>query len=156
MVLKTVTLEWEGWCLKKDLPAEIQGRAGLYCFWVAKISKKADGGTTIYHKDARLVYIGQAGDLGDRLVNKEHEKEACAKKEKGTDESIVYTYVLLPTADYSESWRKAIENCLIAHHTPPCNDADLTYHWTKGVDITNKGVTFGKLTSTHKCKGTEE
>lgn len=149
--MRRFTLKWEGWCYEGGLPSN---KAGIYCVWAALITKKTDGSVTIFHKDARLIYIGESGDIANRVSG--HGKKPCWEKQRKTSESIVFTYTLLPTSDVSESWRLSVENCLIATHLPPCNDDDLEYHFEKTVDITNTGVTFGKLKDRHKCKGSND
>lgn len=58
-------------------------------------------------------YIGQTGNLSDRLGN--HEKEAYAKKNRAT-------HIHVHNNGNGESERKAEERDLILKWQPPCND----------------------------------
>ena len=149
--MRSFDLDWQGWCETEQLPS----RAGIYCVWSGPVQKKPDGSSVISNKDAKLLYIGESGDIRDRVTG--HNKWPCWRRERQRQsDSIVFTYVLLPTAEVNESWRKAVENCLIATHRPPCNDQDLDYHYDLTVVIKNQGVTFGKLKASHRCKGSDD
>lgn len=149
--MRTFDLDWKGWHEVEELP----NRAGLYCVWSGSVRRQTDGTPVIDRKDAKLLYSGQAGGIASRVPD--HEKWPRWRRERQrSSDSIVFTYVLLPTADVNESWRKSIENCLIATHHPPCNDEDLDYHYKLSTLIKNIGVTFGKLKASHKCKGSDD
>ena len=149
--MRTFALDWQGWVESKSLP----DGAGIYCVWAAPVYKNSDGGLTINNQDAKLVYIGQAGDLNARVAN--HEKWPDWRRARSGDgDRIVFSYMLLPTSQVDESWRLSVENCLIAHHRPPCNADGLTYGYKLSVVCNNLGVTFGKLTASHKCKGSDD
>lgn len=141
--MRRFSLNWQGWVVPDKLPS----KAGIYCVWASGLSSGKDA-------SPRLLYIGESSDIATRVAG--HEKWNCWKEHCHYGENVIFTYTLLPTAEVSENWRKAVENCLIAHHQPPCNDSDTTYHWTQGVEIRNVGVTFGKLRTYHSCEGTDE
>lgn len=65
----------------------------------------------------RAIYIGQAGDLNDRLTNA-HEKMPCIK-ENGA------THLHLAVAPDDEEVRKQQETDLIARWQPVCNEQGL-------------------------------
>jgi len=149
--MRTFDLNWQGWFYSSQLPND----AGVYCVWVAPVQKNPDGTLTVANRDAKLVYIGESDDIAARVSN--HEKVSCWENERQTkNDSIVFTHVILRLTDVDESWRKSVENCLIATHKPPCNDEDLTYHYQLSVLTNNSGLTFGKLVSSHKCKGSND
>lgn len=140
--MRQFSLSWNGPYDESILPA----RAGLYCVW---IRSSPQAGSV-----CRLVYIGESGDIAQRVAS--HDKRGCWERNRRQGEQIVFTYVLLPTAEVSEDWRRSVENCLIAHHRPPCNESGFEYNWTKTVVVMNTGSTFGVLKASHKCKGTDD
>jgi hypothetical protein len=149
--MQTFNLKWSGWNEADELP----NRAGIYCVWSGPVKKRVDGTPTILHENARLLYIGQAGGISGRVSD--HNKWPRWRRERmQSSDAIVFTYVLLPTAETDAAWRKSVENCLIATHRPRCNDEDLQYHYKLSVRIKNTGATFGKLKADHKCKGSDD
>lgn len=148
--VRTFTLKWEGWVREAGLP----NRAGVYCVCAARISRKPDGTEIVYHNDARLAYIGETADMARRVAD--HERQSCWNRQRLAGQALVFTYALLPTAEVDENWRRSVENCLIVHHLPPCNEAGTEYNWTKSVVVQNTGTTFGRLKPQHKCKGTQD
>jgi hypothetical protein len=145
--VRNFNLNWRGWYYMNQLPSQ----TGIYCVWAAVVRRRREDNELVVNpREARLVYIGESDDVHTRVNT--HEKEPCWRRQLASaDESIIFTYV--PMDGEHESWRKAVENCLIAHHTPPCNTDDTTFHYDLGTNIINSGMTFGKLISPCICVG---
>lgn len=148
--MRIFNLVWGGWSDQDGLPA----LPGIYAAWVASIRLRAgDYEPVVFPAEVLLVYLGQSGDMRARIPN--HEKWPCWLSERASDrQAIIFTYA--PMTGEREGWRLAVENCLIAHHRPPCNTDDLTYRYDLGVHILNGGRTFGKLVSPCVCRGSSD
>ena len=100
--------QWNGvsgrgyWYLVFPIDQVFQDEPGTYIF-----------ATETQQDQFRAEYIGETGNLGERLAN--HEKKDCAKRHGATQ-------VHVHTAEGGEAVRKAEEADLIARNDPPCNN----------------------------------
>ena len=103
------TVEWEGKSGKK------------YTYWIDPLGAimKAEPGNYIFAREVppnnfEPVYIGETGDLNDRLNVKPHEKMPCIQ---GNSATHIHTH----TNDKGEKARRAEETDLIERWDTPCN-----------------------------------
>ncbi len=104
------TVEWEGKSATK------------YTYWIYPLgtTMKTEPGNYIFAREGppnnfEAVYIGETGDLNDRLNVKPHEKEPCTRENGATH---IHTH----TNPNGEDVRRAEETDLIERFNPPCND----------------------------------
>lgn len=83
--------------------------AGIYFVYVCRYNSQSN--TVILR---RLLYIGQACDVHDRLAN--HEKMNMWHRYCGLGETICFSMAVVPTLRLD-----VCESALIRRHQPPCN-----------------------------------
>jgi len=140
-----VTLKWNG---PYENPADVAGRAGIYMVIAGQKGSDGRWDPTTY----RLLDIGQSGDAADRLGS--HDREACWKRNKPQNSTLLYKFAAMRSADYDESDRRVVECCLRAHHRPlPCgSECNQGYNQATSVSITNTGAR-APLREGYSCRG---
>ena len=101
---------------------EWEGKSGTkYTYWISPLgtTMKAEPGNYIFAHEGppnnfEPVYIGETGDLNDRLNVKPHEKMPCIQENGATH---IHTHV----SPNEEVTRKAEETDLIERWNTPCN-----------------------------------
>ena len=127
-----VTLKWEG---PYEDAEKVTGRAGIYMIIAGR--KTSDDK---WNKDTyKLMDIGKAGDLADRLAS--HDREECWKRNKPTGSTVLFKFAAMPSNNYDETDRRIVECCLRASHRPlPCGtECNQGYNRDDSVNITNTG-----------------
>jgi len=105
----TIKCEFDGYWRepnKGSLPA----KAGVYCVYGCTYDEKAKKVNL-----AKLVYIGEAGDIKDRVAN--HDKLDAWKKQLSSGQILCYSAALLAP----DTTRQRAEAALIFKHKPPVN-----------------------------------
>lgn len=127
--MKTIELEFIGYYRDRN-DDEIIDTSGIYCVYA--INEKA--------KTGRLIYIGEAKDVKDRLSD--HEKYDDWWAELRENETTLY----YSCAKVSSTDRKRAEAALIYKHQPTVNDLlkDNFSHPDTTIEIT--GITLGLKT----------
>ncbi len=106
---KTISLNFNGyWLNKGDVPAS----AGIYLVYVCRYNKSED--TVMLDK---LIYIGEAGDVRDRI--EDHEKWPEWQKQVPKESEICFSFAGVTSPD-----RERAEAALIHYHKPVCNKDD--------------------------------
>ncbi len=130
---KTISLKFDGyWLNKGGVPA----RAGIYLVYVCRYKKPEDTVTL-----DKLIYIGEARDVRDRI--KDHEKwpEWNEYVPKGSE--ICFSFAGVTSTD-----RERAEAALINYHSPPCNKDDKYFIHFPFEDTTVKSTgKYAKLSS---------
>ena len=113
---KTIKLSFDGYWRevnKSGIPKE----SGVYAVYVCKYNepeKKGERGTVTLKK---LIYIGEAENVNERLSNHKHEKWSEWRKEVPEGSTICFSFAGATSPD-----RERAECALIYHHKPKCND----------------------------------
>ena len=127
-----LTLDWKGPYEKED---DVPMEAGIYMVLAGKKDQDGSFDTSTY----RILDIGQSGRTGKRLAD--HDRAGCWNSHSKPGETILFKYALMPTANYTEDDRRAVECCLRAHNGPlPCGtECNTGYARTETVTIANTG-----------------
>ena len=143
-----VTLDWQG--PYSDV-GSIPQQAGIYMILSGKKNTNGQWDPVTY----KILDIGQSGRTGKRLAD--HDRETCWNDNVENDAAILMKYALMPTAEYSEKDRRAVECCLRAHSHPlPCGtECNSEYALEESVTVNNKGK-YRPLRRTYICAGAEE
>ena len=108
MAEKTFKAEFDGYWREPNIEG-IPNESGVYC--VYECTYKKDTRTVSLHK---LIYIGEAGEVRDRIKN--HEQWDDWKKHVREGNQLCFTF------GYVESeYRNRVEAALIFKHKPPEN-----------------------------------
>lgn len=108
MAEQTFDLEFDGYWRETNV-SNIPSESGIYCVYECTINKENK-----LKEINRLIYIGQAGDVNERLKN--HEKRDEWKKEISKDKVIYFSY-----AKVKKDILDRVEAALIFEHKPPVN-----------------------------------
>ena len=106
----TVNLDFRGYWRdvdKSGVPAE----SGIYCVYVCKFIPPPKDTVTL----TKLIYIGEANDVNDRISN--HEKRSKWEDEVPSDHVLCFSF-----AGATSPNRERAECALIYHHQPTCNE----------------------------------
>lgn len=125
MAARKFEIEFEGYwreCAISGIPSE----SGVYCAYECthNVSEK----NVSLH---RLLYIGEADDVKDRVAK--HEKWGQWKHETGEGNELCFSF-----ARVGVLYRNRIEAALIFKHKPPVNDE---YKWSFPFDETTLSLT---------------
>jgi len=104
---KTISLIFKGYWINKT---SVPSKAGIYLVYVGKYDEEKD--TVTLH---RLIYIGEAENVNDRLSN--HEKWQQWEKYISQGERLIFSLVEVTSPD-----RERAECALIYYHKPLTND----------------------------------
>ena len=104
---KTIILNFKGYWIDS---AYVPPKAGIYLVYVGKYNKEKDKVTL-----RKLIYIGEAEDVRDRLSK--HEKLSEWQKHVYEGERLLFSMAEVVNPD-----RERAECALIYYHKPPCND----------------------------------
>jgi hypothetical protein len=107
MAAKTINLAFKGYRREVNIGG-LPKISGIYTVYVDTYNSSLD--TVTLHK---LIYIGQAEDINDRIAN--HEKWAEWRKYVGKGQELCFGYAEIANPD-----RERAECALIFHHKPPC------------------------------------
>jgi hypothetical protein len=109
MAAKSYALEFDGYWREPNV-GRLPAKSGIYGVYSC-IYNASEGTVSLQ----RLLYIGEAADVCDRLAN--HERWADWKRQLKTGETICVNVALIsPDAD-----RQRAEAAMIFKHKPPCN-----------------------------------
>lgn len=84
---------------------------GVYGVYVCKYNPPPDDTVTLI----KLIYIGEAKDVNDRISN--HEKRSKWEDEVPSNNELCFSFARVTSPD-----RERAECALIYHHKPTCND----------------------------------
>jgi len=104
---KTISLNFKGYKIDRTY---VLPKAGIYLVYVGKYNKKKDTVSL-----SKLIYIGEAEDVKDRLSK--HEKWSEWQKYVSEGERLLFSMAEVVNPD-----RERAECALIYHHKPPTND----------------------------------
>lgn len=108
MMAKTISLSFAGYWRevnKGSVPAE----SGIYLVYVCRYNETKDTVTL-----DKLIYIGEAEDVNDRIAN--HEDWPKWHRYVPTGSEICFSFAGIASPD-----RERAEAALIYYHKPPCN-----------------------------------
>ena len=105
MTSEVENLKWQG-PLEDVTLSVIDGVSGIYCVQICDINTNSIEAT---------IYIGQAGDMGDRI--RKHERRDDWEGSLKNGQKLRYLYIIVET----ESERERIEALLINRYTPIFN-----------------------------------
>ena len=127
MVAKSYDLEFDGYWRERNV-AGIPAKSGIYGVYGATYNPDKDNVSL-----NRLLYIGEAGDVRDRLKN--HEKWEKWRRQLRTGEELCFSVApIAPAAD-----RERCEAAMIYAHKPPCNDEYVNNFPFDQTTITTRG-----------------
>jgi len=107
---KTINLDFDGYWREAD-KSGTPARSGVYAVYVCKYNPPPKDTVTLN----KLIYIGEAEDVNDRISN--HEKWPEWRKEVPKDSEICFSFAGVTSPD-----RERAECALIYYHKPKCND----------------------------------
>lgn len=106
---KTISLTFDGYWREVNVVG-VPAKSGIYLVYVCKYNEPQ--GTVTLHK---LIYIGEADDVRDRIANHEKWPEWRRHVPKGSEVCFSFAGVTSPD-------RERAEAALIYYHKPPCCD----------------------------------
>lgn len=108
MANKTFSVSFEGYWREEDKDS-VPAKSGVYCVYECTYNSKSD--KVSIHK---LIYIGEARDVRDRVKN--HEKKPLWKKHVRSGNELCYNF-----GDVESAYRDRVEAAFIYKHKPPEN-----------------------------------
>lgn len=109
MVEKDFTLKFDGYW-RDEVKASIPKNSGIYCVYECTHNQEKKN-VTIH----RLIYIGEADNVNDRISN--HEKRDQWMNYVRSGNTLCYSFGSFPKTD-----RDRVEAALIFKHKPPVNE----------------------------------
>ena len=143
-VPKTIDLAFDAGYFREPNVESLPAKAGVYCVYSCTYNADAKPKPTV--SIAKLVYIGESGDVRDRVTN--HNLWDAWKKQLVAGQVICVSAALVSP----EATRQRAEAALIFKHKPPVNDE---YKHSFPFDTTTiqvSGERAAKLTSTFTVK----
>ena len=111
---KTIKLNFDGYWREVN-QSEIPKKSGIYAVYVCEYNKPEKEGEKGSVTLKKLIYIGEAEDVNDRISK--HEKWEEWRKELSEGTEICFSFANVDSPD-----RERAECALIYHHKPTCND----------------------------------
>ena len=111
--MKTIGLEFEGY-RREEKKGSLADRAGIYCVYAGTYDESTEKVNV-----QRLLYIGKAVSIKDRIGEDSHEHLKDWKRALVAGQELMYTYAFLSDADD----RTRAESALIYYCKPPINDS---------------------------------
>lgn len=108
MAQKNITLTFDGYW-REQKQGSVPPSSGVYCVYTATYNQMQN--TVTLHN---LVYIGEAGNVQQRLAN--HERRNDWARHLGWGQELCFSFAPVQTAD-----RVQCEAALINQHKPPAN-----------------------------------
>ena len=109
MAAKSYSLDYDGYWRVPNISG-LPANSGIYCVYTCVHNVSAKTVTL-----SRLLYIGEAGNVRNRIAN--HERWDDWVRELKAGEELCFNAALIsPAAD-----RERAEAAMIHHHKPPCN-----------------------------------
>ena len=105
---QTFKTEFKGYWLEEDI-SSIPNQSGVYCVYECTHNKDKD--SVSLHK---LIYIGESGDVNDRIQNHEKLEDWKTHVADGNELCFSFSYV-------ESDNRDRVEAALIFEHKPPEN-----------------------------------
>jgi hypothetical protein len=108
MVARKIILSFDGYWREvneRSIPPE----SGIYLVYVCRYNETSDEVTL-----DRLIYIGEAGDVNDRIVNHADWPKWRRYVPEGSEICFAFAGVTKPDREFAEA-------ALIYYHKPPCN-----------------------------------
>lgn len=106
---KTISLNFDGYWREAN-KGGIPPKSGVYLVYVCRHNEPQKTVTL-----DKLIYIGEAGDVRDRITN--HEKWAEWRRYVPNGSEVCFSFAGVTSPD-----RERAEATLIYYHKPPCND----------------------------------
>jgi excinuclease UvrABC nuclease subunit len=106
--MKTIYLDFDGYWLEDD-KTDVPGVSGVYCVYAGKYLAEANRVGL-----RELIYIGESGNVRDRLAN--HERLRDWTRQLRTGETLCYAVAKVNSGD-----RERAEAAVVYRHKPPCN-----------------------------------
>lgn len=127
MAAKTISIDFDGYWTD-DIKDLVPSNSGIYCVYTC--IEKENGKLSIKH----LIYIGESGNVKDRLANHEHYEDWKTYIEK--EQVLCYSVGLVSSVD-----RERCEAAMIFKHNPPVNEQS-----TSGFDFDDTTIELsGKI-----------
>ena len=109
MSTKTYSLDFVGYWREPNIGG-LPAKSGIYCVYACTHNVQEDMVSL-----KKLIYIGEAADIRDRVKN--HERWSDWRRELGLGQKLCFNAALIePQSD----WKRA-EAAMIFKHKPPCN-----------------------------------
>jgi len=108
MAEEEFSLKFDGYWIDVG-KAGIPNESGIYCVYECTYNKSNDK-VTIH----RLIYIGEADDVGDRIAN--HERRIDWDKHVRSGNTLCFSFAPFPKTN-----RDRVEAAMIFYHKPPEN-----------------------------------
>ncbi|MCD6222041.1 GIY-YIG nuclease family protein [bacterium] len=109
MAEQTFKIEFEGYWRERNING-IPSHSGVYC--VYECTYNANNDTVTIH---RLIYIGESGNVNERIAN--HEKWSEWKRYVKSGNELCFSFAYVESSN-----RDRVEAALIFKHNPPAND----------------------------------
>lgn len=106
---KKINLDFDGYWREVN-KGSIPAKSGVYLVYVCRYNESKKTVTL-----DKLIYIGEAGDVKDRVAN--HEKWPEWREHVPRGSQICFSFAGVTSPD-----RERAEAALIYYHKPPCND----------------------------------
>ena len=127
MVAKSYDLDFGGYWQERNVSG-LPAKSGIYGVYTATYNQSND---TV--KLNRLLYIGEAENVRDRVMN--HEKWEKWRRQLRTGEELCFNMApISPAAD-----RERAEAAMIYEHKPPCNEEYVNNFPFDQTTITTRG-----------------
>ena len=143
-VPKTIEVAFNSGYWRELKVSGLPASGGVYCVYTCTYNKDAKPKPTV--SIVKLVYIGESGDIRDRVTN--HNLWDSWKKQLGTDQVICVSAALVSP----ETTRQRAEAALIFKHKPPVNEEYTDPFAFDTTTINVSGERAAKLTSTFTVK----
>lgn len=109
MAAKTFGLKFDGYWREENILG-IPSNSGVYCVYECRYNPQKDTVSIL-----ELIYIGEAGDVNDRIKNHKKWKDWEEYVGEGNELCFSFTYV-------ESAHRDRVEAALIFEHKPPVNE----------------------------------
>lgn len=113
MAEQTYSIAFDGYWRDKN-KSGIPSKSGVYCVYECRYNAVSK---TVSLK--KLIYIGEAGNVSDRIAN--HEKYQAWKEHVGPGNELCFSFGAVPSAS-----RERCEAAMIFKHKPPENSEYLS------------------------------
>ena len=140
--MNRISLEFRGYMLEAN-KCKLENEAGIYCVY-AGVYNKATNNVTVQ----RLLYIGKAFDINERIGGDEHDHLEDFRAELDWDQTLMYSRAFLSDEDE----RTIAEAALIYCCRPPVNKIgkDAFRHGETNLVLTGKHVLLASNFTVHE------
>lgn len=130
---KTISLEFGGYWREVNKEG-IPNKSGIYAVYVCEYNKPQKEGEKGTVALTKLIYIGEAEKVNERIAN--HDKWEEWRKQTPAGSQICFSFAEIISPD-----RERAECALIFYHRPKCNDECKDSFPYEETTVTSKGQT---------------